>query len=244
MRILFWNIMHGGGKRAGAIVNQILDWQPDIVALAEFRGTAPSRSIAGNLRDAGFIHQLSTVCADEPKWNALFLASRNELTRVRVEGAPMPDSYWLLAYASTEPTIHLGVVHAPWSIYLGRLEYYRALLKVATDWQLGPGILIGDTNTGLTGLDEETNNSMDYKDTFMNPIQDLGWRDMFRAFHPDLDAPTWFSRPEFGYRLDQAFVNAELQPTVNACNYDWGPVAERGKLSDHAALLLDIGLGI
>ena len=65
-RIVFWNIKHGGGSRAGKITEQILAWRPDIVALAEFRGTAPSRSIAQDLRAAGYVHQLTTVDAAEP----------------------------------------------------------------------------------------------------------------------------------------------------------------------------------
>jgi len=66
MRIVFWNIMHGGGSRAGAIIEQILEWSPEIVALAEFRGTQPSGSIKESLHSAGLVHQLSTVNADEP----------------------------------------------------------------------------------------------------------------------------------------------------------------------------------
>ena len=50
--------MHGGGRRAGKIVEQIKAWNPDIVAFAEFRGTSPSKSIAKNLSDAGYKHQL------------------------------------------------------------------------------------------------------------------------------------------------------------------------------------------
>ena len=48
MRIVFWNIMHGGGSRAGAIIEQILDWSPEIVALAEFRGTAAKSDLSLN----------------------------------------------------------------------------------------------------------------------------------------------------------------------------------------------------
>ncbi len=75
IRILFWNIMHGGGSRANKIVRQIHEWNPDIVALAEFRGTAPSKSIAQSLSNAGYEHQLKTVDPDEPKRNAICIAS-------------------------------------------------------------------------------------------------------------------------------------------------------------------------
>ncbi len=242
MRILFWNIKHGGGSRAGRIVEQILEWNPDIVALAEFRGTQPSRSIAKSLYDEGYIHQLSTVNPDEPTWNALCLASRYELTQVSVEGAPEPDLYWLLAQIESISHIHIGVVHAPWSIYLGRLEYYEALLNVAQNWQLGPGVIIGDLNSGINGIDEETENSLEYNHSVMKPLDVAGWRDPFRVLHPDVCAPTWFSPYGNGYRLDQTFVNDELGQRVTVCDYDWGPSGEGGNLSDHAAILLDFEL--
>ena len=239
-RIVFWNIQHGGGSRAGNIVEQILDWQADLVALAEFRATAPSRSIAKSLREAGLRHQLSAVDAENPTWNAVFLASRYPLSRIRVEGAPAPDLYWLLAGAKTKPSICIAAVHAPWSIYLGRLEYYEALLHVVRNWNCGPGAIIGDMNSGIDGRDNETENSVAYNETVMSPLQAEGWTDPFRRLHPDADAPTWFSPCGNGYRLDQAFVNSELQTCVTSCEYSWGPGEEQAGLSDHAAILLDL----
>lgn len=241
-RILFWNIRHGGGSRAGKISEQINLWNPDIVALAEFRGTSPSESIARRLFDSGYKHQFTTVDIDNPLWNALLLASRYELTGEELIGAPEPDLYWLLAKAHVKNRFLIGVVHAPWSDYLGRQEYYDALLYVAKNWQFGAGVIIGDMNSGINGLDEETEYSQGYKKSFMNPMESLGWRDVFRAFHPDVDAPTWFSRIGRGFRLDQAFVNEELRTHVTSCRYDWGWVGEQGKVSDHAALLLDLDL--
>ena len=237
VRIVFWNIQHGGGRRAGKIVEQILEWNPDIVALAEFRGTAPSRSIAAALREAGFEHQLTTVDSDNPTWNALFLASRVKLTQLQIKGAPEPDLYWLLAEARTENPFHIGVVHAPWSIHLGRLEYYEALVNVAERWRFGPGVIIGDTNTGITGLDEETIDSACYHEKMTKPLRNLGWREMFRNFHPNVDAPTWYSSSGNGRRLDQAFVNAELQPHVTVAGMTGGAwedqETERPRGADH-----------
>ena len=233
--------MSGGGRRAGKIIEQVIEWNPDIVALAEFRGTAPSRSIAKRLDDAGYIHQFLTVLDDEPKWNALFLASRNELTRVQIEGAPEPELYWLLAKVEADHSFHVGVFHAPyWS--RGRAPFYEAMLKGARDWQLGPGLFIGDTNSAITGLDEETYSSEQYDETLIEPLKKAGWIDPFRVFHPDVCAPTWYSPHGNGYRIDQAFVNAELQPRVTSCEYDWGNSKTFGKLSDHAALLLNLKL--
>ena len=111
---------------------------------------------------------------------------------------------------------------------------------MASNWKFGPALFLGDMNSGISGLDEETEYSQGYKDSFMRPMEDLGWRDPFRAFHPDVDAPSWISRIGRGFRLDQAFVNRELQSVVASCFYDWGQDAAPGELSDHAALLIDV----
>ena len=234
--------MHGGGYRAELIAEQIIAWNPDIVALAEFRGTQPSRSIAQRLRDAGLVHQLSTVNAEEPTWNTLLLASRFEIEKVCLEGAPKPSYCWLLGKVKSERAFHIGVVLVP----LGNqwYEFLDALVKVAEDGQLEPGVIIGDTNCALTGLDEDTVYSADFKDRFVTPLTEHGWRDMFRAFHPHENAPTWYSSYGNGFRLDHAYVNAELQPQVKSCTYDWGRAREEKKLSDHAAILLDLELGL
>ena len=238
MRILFWNIKHGGGSRAGRIVEQILEWNPDIVALAEFRGTQPSRSIAKSLYDEGYIHQLSTIFDDEPSWNALFVASRFEVSKVCLEGAPRPDYLWMLIKLRARPSLHIGVILVP----LGNqwYEYLDALVGVAKDWQLGAGVIIGDTNCALTGRDEDTEYSDDFRDRFITPLIELGWRDVFRSFHPQLDAPTWYSSYGNGFRLDHVYVNAMLQEYISSCEYEWGRAWERKKLSDHAAILLDL----
>lgn len=246
VRIVFWNIWHGGGSRAGKIIEQIREWNPDIIALAEFRGTAPSKSIARALTHAGYKHQMSTVDSDEPKWNALYLASRYQLAEVHVQGALPASLYWLIASVQTDPAIHIGVMHVPLDKYLPGfwLELRKSLLRMANDWRLGPGLFVGDMNSAITGLDEETEYSQGYKAAFMYPLEQLGWRDPFRALHPTVDAPTWISHIGRGFRLDQAFVNRALQPCVESCTYDWGSVGEKGKVSDHAALILDLDLNL
>ena len=120
----------------------------------------------------------------------------------------------------TRPSLHIGVILVP----LGNqwYEYLDALVGVAKDWRLEAGVIIGDTNCALTGLDEDTEYSDDFRERFMTPLIELGWRDVFRSFHPHLDAPTWYSSFGNGFRLDHAYVNAKLQSNVSSCEYDWG----------------------
>ncbi len=239
-RILFWNIKQGGGKRATGIVRQILKWDADVVALCEFRDTPPSQSIARDLFQADFIHQLTTAESAHRTRNSLLLASRFELTQVSLESAPKPDHLWLLAQVYTEPIFHIGVMHIPYSFAKGRIDYYQAARDFAKSWKRGAAMLIGDTNSALNSFDEETYYSDNYKDIFMNPVENAGWRDIFRAFHKDTPAPTWYSPAKVGFRLDQSFVNTELQEHVTACEYEWGQAGDNAQLSDHAAILLDI----
>ena len=97
-------------------------------------------------------------------------------------------------------------------------------------------------NSGINCLDEETENSSDYNNTVMKLLASAGWRDPFRVLHAHDCASTWYSPFGNGFRLDQAFVNDGLLARVSSCQYDWGSVDEQGKLSDHAALLLDLKL--
>ena len=65
-RLVSWNICHGGGKRYPEIIAHLRAWQPDAVGLSEFRGTAPSQSIASALAEMGLAHQHSTVDVSGP----------------------------------------------------------------------------------------------------------------------------------------------------------------------------------
>ena len=178
---------------------------------------------------------------EEPTWNALLLASRFRAGEsLAAKSAPEPYYLWLQGKVKSERTFHIGVMLAP----LGDqwYEFFDAIVKVTADGQLDPGIIIGDTNCALTGLDEDTEYSADFKDRFVAALAERGWRDMFRAFHPQVDAPTWYSSYGNGFRLDHAYVNAALQPFVKSCVYDWGRAWNDKKLSDHAAILLELDL--
>jgi hypothetical protein len=56
VRLVSWNICHGGGKRSPQIIAQLRVWNPDIVGLSEFRGTEPSHLIASALTEMGLTH--------------------------------------------------------------------------------------------------------------------------------------------------------------------------------------------
>jgi len=235
--------MHGGGRRASAIVSQLLKWQPDLIALAEFRATPASQSIATDLAQHRFIHQLTTA-NPTPKHrarNGLLLASTIPISPQTIWSMPRPKHRWLCAEVHTELPFHIGVMHIP-NMHTGhKVPYHQSVLKLAKRWKYGAGLFIGDTNSGLPDIDEETPVFGKHETDFMTGLDDLDWKDMFRVKHGDKREYTWYSpNGRNGFRLDEAFANPLLQSQITDCRYVWGEKGEHNQLSDHAALIVDI----
>src|SRR5256884_1118273 len=111
MRVVAWNIRAGGGVRADAIARQLARWQPDVVALSEFRATPPSARLAARLAACGLAHQLATCDPRTMTRNALLVASRWPLRRVRLRSAPAERCRWLLVAVDAPVPLALGAMH-------------------------------------------------------------------------------------------------------------------------------------
>jgi exonuclease III len=137
----------------------------------------------------------------------------------------------------------LGAMHVP-NRETGRKDvFYAAVLTLLSRWRRGPALLLGDTNSGRPGIDEETRVFGPKEEAWLDTLERLGWLDAFRLLRGMARAYTWYSPNKGnGFRIDQAFVNRELRPRLRDARYDWGQRARPGtnSLSDHAALLLDL----
>ena len=249
MRIVSWNIRAGGGVRTSAIADQLARWSHDVVALSEFRGTPPSVDLSRALAQRGLTHQLCTASADLPRVNALLVASRWPLTRVRLRSAPVAEAgRWLLASIAGPSAITLGAMHVPNRVTGRKFPFLDAVLGMAHTWRRGPALLVGDTNSGLIDLDEEVPAFNSEEDGWIRGLEAAGWADAFRSLKGSERCYTWYSpNGGNGFRIDQAFVNRALQPRLRSACYEWGvpsderaAVARRHALSDHAALLVDL----
>lgn len=129
MRILFWNIQAGGGSRVEGIVRQMMAWSPTIIALAEFRGTPASQSVAQELRNKGYLHQLSTVAPQTPTTNALLVASTLPLVPIACSHSGFAPCRWLLATVKGQIPFTLGVMHIP-NMVTKRKAPYTGVLKI------------------------------------------------------------------------------------------------------------------
>ncbi len=241
MRLVFWNICAGGGVRAERIATRLAAWAPDVVALCEFRGTAPSAGLAARLAERGLTHQCTTAVTAA---NGLLLASRWPLRRVRGRADPTEPGRWLLADVAAPNPFTAGVMHVPNRVTGRKDVFYAAVLSLLRRWRRGPALLLGDTNSGRPDLDEEVRVFGPREVAWLDAIEQLGWVDAFRSLRGVERAYTWYSpNGRNGFRLDQAFVNRALQPRLRDIAYDWGaPRPRRGghALSDHAALVVDL----
>ncbi len=245
-RIVSWNIRAGGGKRIEGILSQLMAWQPQVIGLSEFRGTPASQWLAEQLAAAGFEHQISHVNSEFPAKNALLLASRYPLKAIRKARMPSLHERWILAQIESQPSLTLGLMHIP-NYTHPKLKYpfMDSINRLIKAWNLGPGLVIGDSNCGKRGIDEAPESKVFFKreDQWMHDIEGHGWFDCFRHLHGARREYSWFSHRNNGFRLDQAFCSPDVTDALCKVEYVWGvdPLKpnRRDSLSDHAAMIVD-----
>jgi exonuclease III len=244
MRIVAWNIRAGGGRRVGRIGRQFARWKPDVVALSEFRATPPSLALAAALAADGLAHQLTTAEPDRPGRNALLIAARWPLRRLRLPAQPADPARWLVTAIQGPVPLVLGAMHVPNRVTRRKYPFLDAVLACARRWRRGPAIFVGDTNSGRRVIDEEVPAFNLREESWIDALAACGWCDAFRHLQAETRAYTWYSpNGRNGFRIDQAFINAALLAHLKEAAYVWGAAASRGRrsaLSDHAALLVDL----
>lgn len=247
MRIVAWNIRAGGGRRAAAIGAQLGRWEADVVALTEFRATPPSRLLAAALDTIGLHHQLTTADTRRPQTNALLVAARWPVRRVRLRARPADRRRWLVADVAAPRPVVVGVMHVPNRASGRKYPFLEAVLACARRWGRRPALLVGDTNSGRRGIDEEAPAFNAREEGWIDALAGCGWLDAFRHLRPEARAYTWYSpNGRNGFRLDQAFVNPPLLVRLKAVDHVWGGAGRGGPrevLSDHAALVVDLAEG-
>ncbi|NOX51025.1 MAG: hypothetical protein GXP16_10905 [Gammaproteobacteria bacterium] len=248
IRVVAWNIRAGGGRRVEGIFQQLLCWQPHIIVLSEFRDTPPSKWLARSLANAGFVHQRGVADRSEVRQNGVFIASIFSLRCYQHPKAPREQARWLLARVKSSLPLMVGAMHIP-NQHTGRKpDYHNSVLNLARSWPPGFGLLIGDTNSGQIGIDEQRPVFNAATNQWFSDLEEAHWHDAFRLKHNDKREYTWYSPNKGnGFRLDQAFVNGKLKAHLLDVQHVWGKVdgkpQRRESLSDHAALLVDFKSG-
>jgi len=242
MRIVSWNIRAGGGKRHHGIYQQIVEWNPDVVALSEFRGTPASQNLAHLLHQTGWCYQVQTIDEDHRATNALLTASKYPVERLNIPDQPRSPQRWLALRINHQQSLVLVNMHIPNAASGYKYPYYESVLQVVKNWDLGPAILIGDTNSGKQV--DMNGGIWKREQAWMEAIENQGWVDAYRDLYPKGRDCSWYSHKNNGFRLDQAFCSPDCFPMCQGITYAWGASSNnthrREELSDHAAIILDL----
>jgi exodeoxyribonuclease-3 len=245
LRLLTYNIRHGGRGREERLLRVIRRCSPDVVVFQEATRPAIIEQLAAN--------------ANMQRWGSRARESLGFMSRV-----PIAHHEWhrprLSRHAFLEIVLdgtefrvfglHLSAVHAAWT-ERRRVRELRALLRSIERHQHGFHVLAGDFNTLAPGelLDIRqlphrlralvwlSGGAVRWRT--IQIVLDARYTDSFRVFHPDVPGftfPTW--NPHV--RLDYVFVPEAFTERLKSCEI----VAGHDVLdaSDHLPLLAEIDL--
>jgi len=135
--------------------------------------------------------------------------------------------------------VDLGVLRLT-GVYMpnlkAKLPYWQTLVAAFAARSAGDALAIGDFNTCRAYVDEP--GAIDAMAHFMDSMDAIGFRDLWRHRYPDGREFTWYSHRGNGFRIDHAFLSPSLAARAGVIRYSH---EERlTGLSDHSVLLLDL----
>lgn len=254
MRLLNWNIGHGGGTRIPAICRHIEHVSPELLALTEFQ-TRNESSLRAHFEQLGY----PFIATSNPPGNrnGILVASKRQLESWGSEYVPDTDSERWLSVRLEDLDLDVLALHIPgapdnkfedgYGISGARRKelFWEAVLRYAHDHRDRRAVIMGDFNTGLR-IDAE--GAMFKKSHFMVNLINAGFVDAFRHLHPQARQYTWYSKRKDkitgrsedlnGFRLDYIFVSSALKSAIVGAEILQEP--RKAGASDHASVVANI----
>ncbi len=238
LKILSWNILHGGGSRCDAILQTIEAANVDIVLLQEFRHGKSKPILIGGLQDIGLSNTFAPETANA-RDNGLLIACR---LPVNATEFPAQNSAPARAIAveinlDSGETLRLINVHFPQK--RAQIPLFEALLDLPEIWLSDYALLAGDFNCGIPLEDSQTKTF--YATRHFQRLLQSGWIDSWRSRNLKAREFSWVStRKGNGFRYDHALASPSLDKLIDSVHYDH-KVREDGT-SDHSLMTLAIDL--
>ena len=230
MRLLAWNIRQGGGARLVGIMDAIARHDADVLILSEYRGGASADRLRSALAKCGYRHVTKVV--PPPQRAGVVIASRRRFAERGMLCARV-DEPWRLVEVDLG-ALRLTGVYMP--NLLKKVPYWQFLLEAFATRGDRDVMAIGDFNTCRAVVDER--GASDATAYFMDRMNEVGFRDLWRDRNPDGREYSWYSHRGNGFRIDHAFLSAALAARATRIRYSHD---ERlAGLSDHSVLLLDL----
>jgi len=237
IRILSWNILHGGGSRYADILQVIESYQADIVTLQEYRHSKNHPHFQSALANMGY-QSIVAPPTQSARENSVLVASKYEMSGAGFpEGSSSPYRAVRVEISVGDESLNLVCVHLPHK--KAQIPFFEALQNLPENWLDGLSALVGDFNCGIPFVDSETRSF--YATHLFQQLLHSGWIDSWRSRNNDAREYTWFSTQRSnGFRYDHALLSSRLDQTVVDIHYDHD--VRIRKISDHSLLVLDLNL--
>ncbi|MEE9322750.1 MAG: endonuclease/exonuclease/phosphatase family protein [Granulosicoccus sp.] len=231
MRIVSWNILQGGGKRAENIAQALSDLAPDILILQEYRNNKGAATLLAAIDSLELEHRAITEVT--ARKNTVLIASKFPIsTSVWAEDL---DAALAIRARIDFPSMNFDILAGHLPHKRAQRPYFEALLDDRALIEK-PAIIIGDLNCGIPFEDSDTK-TFDNTHMFQSLLK-RGWTDSWRSRNPGAREFTWVSPRGNGYRYDHCLSTASMDARISVIGYEH-QLRESG-LSDHSALFLDI----
>jgi endonuclease/exonuclease/phosphatase family metal-dependent hydrolase len=245
LKLLSYNIQHGGAGREDRLASVIRDCAPDLVVLQEATRPAVVERLAGETglttwasREGDSVGFISRVPVERHEWRPLIRQGRGFMEIVLAGGARVYG-------------VHLSAVHSNWTERRRRRELDLMLKAVAGERE-GFHVFVGDFNTLAPGemLDARklparlralvwlSGGRVRY--VTIQTMLDAGYVDGYRLLHTE-DAGHTFPVWDPHVRLDFAFLPARFSERLEACRVINEGATVRSA-SDHFPLLAQLNI--
>jgi exodeoxyribonuclease III len=229
MRLVTWNIRHGGGKRVPQILQHINGLAPDVAVVTEFRIGDAGSALQASLRDCGLTHQATAT--SQHRQNSVLVAARYPF-HVQPP-AEIPSTYEHRSITAIFENLVVCGLYFP--NQKAKEPLFNWLLG-RTDLLKAPALLVGDFNTGLHYEDESGATLLCAK--HFARLLNQGWVDLWRARNPQAREFSWFSTARNGFRLDHILASPAVAGAARAISYLHEP--RLCGASDHSAMVVDL----
>jgi endonuclease/exonuclease/phosphatase family metal-dependent hydrolase len=268
MRLLTWNIQHGGGPaRMPRIALALLEAKADLVALCEYRARRGGQ-LRALLCDHGFSCQLASNAS--PTDNAVLLASRFPIQPgPELAMGPHLRRRWATAIvAAPGARLAIAMVHVPDDTRPSdKAAFWQGLCTYARAHQGDATIILGDFNTARR---EDIRSGFRTRcDAMIGQLAAFGFGDAYSianappqggSIASNARPISWKGPLNQASRIDAAYVSRSLRDRIRACVYQGleeippqiagetavfpqsNDSAQDPHPSDHAILLLDVCL--
>lgn len=236
MRIITWNLQHGGGKRIGRFCDALETYDADLLVLTEYRHNKVSEKLHAWLEGQGYRYRLAPHAS--PRKNIVLIAAKKPFEAVMFPGQAADEEHGDFTHRVL--MARLGDLNIM-GLYLpgGEKKWpvYDFLMKLPSKYREGQTILIGDFNTGRH-YEDEKGASFSSAEQF-DALLEQGWIDSWRSRNPEAREFTWYSRGyNNGFRLDHALVTPSVNDRIVDVRYSH--YEREAGVSDHSMMILDL----